>query len=64
MLEVNRKPPKVLPFIRVNLYQSNNQIYFDKVMFYPVGGFIDFVNMEGSLMLGNWVDFSDVEIHR
>lgn len=39
MFEIAGKLSKGIPFVRIDLYQSNNQIYFGEFTFYPSSGF-------------------------
>ncbi len=47
-----------IPFLRVDLYSVNNQIYFGELTFYPSGGIEPFTN-EGDIILGNLLDLNN-----
>ena len=53
MVEISRELSKDIPFLRVDLYQINNQIYFSELTFFPCSGFIPFVNPEDDETIGH-----------
>lgn len=53
MLEVAEYLSKEVPFLRVDLFELNGQIYFSELTFYPCCGFMPFVPGEWDLKLGN-----------
>ena len=46
------------PFLRVDFYEVNDQIYFGELTFFPASGFGPFVPEEWDLTLGEWIDLS------
>ena len=42
MIEVSRKMARGMKFIRVDLYEINNQIYFSEYTLHPCSGFMPF----------------------
>lgn len=55
MIEVCKKLSKDCPFVRIDLYYVQNEIYFGEITFFPVAGFMDFENEEDDLYLGNLI---------
>lgn len=53
MVEISRKLSKDIPFLRVDLYEINNKIYFSELTFYPCSGFMPFVNPDDDEFVGN-----------
>lgn len=51
-----------IPFVRVDFYQVNDKLYFGELTFYPGGGIEEFDPKSYDLMLGKWLDLSDVQI--
>ncbi len=49
-----------IPFIRVDLYNSNGQIYFGELTFYPSSGFEKSYLKETDIHFGNLVDLSKI----
>lgn len=49
------------PFMRVDLYDINNKIYFGEFTFYPGGGFEEFRPEEWDYTLGSWIDLNVVK---
>lgn len=53
MLEIAECLSGGIPFLRVDLYEINNRIYFSELTFYPAGGYMPFVPEEWDRKLGN-----------
>lgn len=53
LLNVAAKLSQDFPYVRVDLYISNNQIYFGELTFRPYGGFMKFVPESFDLEMGN-----------
>ena len=47
---------KEIPFLRVDFYEINKQIYFGELTFYPGAGFTKYIPDDADLMLGNMLD--------
>ena len=58
MLEVASKLSKPFPFVRVDLYQVKNKIYFGELTFYPWSGYVNFYPEEFDYKLGELFDIS------
>lgn len=43
-------------FVRVDLYDINDKIYFGELTFYPNGGFGNFYPIEWDYILGSWIE--------
>ncbi len=61
MLKIARKLSYGIPFVRVDLYEVNNRVYFGEMTFYPGSGFEPFYPIEWDYKLGKWIDCSDLE---
>ena len=48
------------PFVRVDLYSINGQIYFSEITFHPASGVLPFVPKEWDRKLGDLIDLSSV----
>ena len=57
MLEIAEKLAKYVdnPFVRIDLYDIDNHIYFGEFTFYPGGGFEEFRPKEWDYIMGSWV---------
>ena len=42
MIEISEKLAANIPFVRIDLYEIKNKIYFGEMTFYPSGGFEGF----------------------
>ena len=58
MLLVAEKLSSDFPFVRVDLYYLNHQVYFGELTFYPWSGYVQFDPDEFDFVLGNLFDIS------
>lgn len=58
MFEAAEKLSKGIPFVRVDLYQSNGRVYFGEMTFYPDAGFDKAYLPETDLYFGSKIDLS------
>jgi len=58
MLEIANKLASVLknPFVRIDLYDINDNIYFGEYTFYPGGGLEEFTPLEWDYKMGGWLN--------
>ena len=61
MVEIAKKLSKNIPFVRVDLYEINNKIYFSELTFSPCGGFMKFTPVEYDLIVGELLDISNLK---
>lgn len=55
MLDIAQKLAKDIPFVRVDLYDIKNKIYFGEMTFYPSAGFEGFSPVEWDKKLGDMI---------
>ena len=55
MLQLAEKVSKGMPFLRVDFYEVNDQIYFGEMTFYPASGLGAFEPDEWDYTLGSWL---------
>lgn len=55
MIEVVKKLCKGIPFVRIDLYNVDGQIYFGEITFYPSAGLVRFTDPEWDEKLGNMI---------
>ena len=58
MINIARKLSSDFPFVRVDLYNINGQIYFGELTFYPWSGYVKFTPNEFDTHLGDLFDIS------
>lgn len=58
LLSVAEKLSQDFPYVRVDLYVANNQIYFGELTFRPYGGFMKFVPESFDEELGSYLDLN------
>lgn len=63
LLNVAEKLSQDFPYVRVDLYVANNQIYFGELTFRPYGGFMKFVPESFDVELGNYLNLNKVIIN-
>lgn len=61
MLELAEKISKNIPFLRVDFYEINGEVYFGELTFSPGGGFEGITPEEWDFTLGSWIDLSQVK---
>lgn len=63
MIEIAEKLAKFVnnPFVRIDLYDVNEKIYFGEFTFYPGGGFEEFRPEVWDQILGSWIDLSTIK---
>ena len=59
MLELSRVLAKGLPFVRVDWYYANGQLYFGELTFYLGSGFDEFVPDSFNELAGSWITLPD-----
>lgn len=60
MLSIARTLARDIPFIRVDLYCTYDQIYFGELTFFPTAGFACFEPLEYERLLGSWITLPGV----
>lgn len=61
MLEIASVLSAGIPFLRVDLYEINGQVYFSELTFSPCSGFMPFKNPEHDLEIGKMLDIGSGE---
>jgi hypothetical protein len=61
LLRISKMLSKDFPYVRVDLYISNNQIYFGELTFRPYGGYMKFVPESFDLELGNYLSLEAIK---
>lgn len=59
MVDIAEKLSIDIPFVRIDFYEANNQIYFGEMTFFPGSGFLAFNPKEWDKKLGDWLDLPD-----
>ena len=55
MIELSETLAKNIPFVRIDFYEINNQIYFGELTFYPGSGFEEFEPFEWDKKMGDMI---------
>lgn len=61
MIELSKKLAKDIPFVRVDWYEENGNLYFGELTFYPGSGLEEFNPDEWDNKLGDLIDLSVVK---
>ena len=59
MIDISEELSKNLNFIRVDLYQTSNKIYFGELTFHPGGGFEPIYPDQWDFRLGEDLDIEE-----
>lgn len=60
MLNIARTLSKDIPFVRVDLYEIEGQVYFSELTFYPCNGMMPFDPPEWDEILGKEIDITNI----
>jgi hypothetical protein len=55
MTEISKILSKDMPFVRIDLYETKEGLYFGEITFFPVSGFMDFLYEKHDHLLGSWI---------
>ena len=58
MIEIATILSEGIDFVRIDLYEINNRVYFSEITFYPASGFLPFNPSEADVILGSEIDLS------
>jgi len=56
MVTFTEKLSKDIPFVRVDFYETNGQLYFGELTFHPGSGFEEFTPESYDYLLGSWLE--------
>ena len=61
MISIANSLSKDIPFLRVDLYEINNRIYFSELTFYPTGGYMPIEPQEWDYKLGELIELPEIK---
>lgn len=61
MVKMAKDLSKDFPFVRVDLYEINEKIYFSEMTFSPCGGMMPFEPQQYDEILGSYINLNDLE---
>lgn len=61
MIQIAEKLAQNIPFVRVDLYEINNKLYFGELTFFPGAGLTKFEPDEFDRKFGDLIDLSLVK---
>jgi len=61
MLDYAKKLAADIPFVRIDFYEINNNVYFGEITFFPAGGYEKFEPEEWDYKFGELIDLSGVK---
>ncbi|EPH12728.1 ATP-grasp fold amidoligase family protein [Facklamia hominis] len=56
MIKIAKTLSEGFPFVRVDLYEINNQVYFSELTFIPSSGWMPIEPNDWDVILGNWLE--------
>lgn len=60
MVELAEKLSKGMPFLRVDFYEVNNNIYFGELTFYPASGMGKWIDETWDFKFGSWLTLPEI----
>lgn len=60
MMKIAKRLSSAFPFVRVDLYTINGQVYFSELTFYPSSGLLPFESYESDKTIGKLLDLSKI----
>lgn len=63
MIEIATILSKDVPFVRVDLFEADNQVYFSEYSLCPASGFMPFVPDEYDAIVGSWLKLQRYDKH-
>lgn len=61
MISISNKLSENIPFLRVDLYEINEKIYFSELTFFPGAGYIKFTPKEWDYKLGDLIELPEIK---
>ncbi len=55
MMQIARTLSHDMPYVRIDLFEQNNNVFFGEITLYPTSGFSTFARYEDDLELGCWI---------
>ena len=55
MVEISERLSRNIPFVRVDFYETNGQLYFGELTFHPGSGYEEFTPESYDYLLGSWI---------
>lgn len=55
MIEIAKELSSGVPFVRIDLFEVNDHVFFSEFTLYPAAGFMPFVPEEYDRILGDWI---------
>lgn len=56
IIEISEELSKDIPYVRIDLYEINGQVYFGEITFFPGAGFVPFKPDSFDYLLGSWLE--------
>ena len=64
MLNIARNLSTEFPFVRIDLYETETQVFFGEMTFYPASGFVGFEPPKYDEIFGEWINLNDMAGNR
>ena len=61
MVDIAKKLAEGIPFVRIDLYEINGEVYFSEITFCPCAGWLPFDPPEWDLKLGEYIDLEGLK---
>ena len=60
MIDIAKKLSNNVPFVRIDLFEVNNQVYFSEFTLCPASGFMPFVPKEYDKVVGDMLELNTI----
>lgn len=61
MIQIARILSKDIPYVRIDLYQAQGRVFFGEITFFPVSGYVDYVDYQTDLELGRMIQLPNIK---
>ncbi len=61
MIDLSRILSEGMPHVRIDWYDIRGKLYFGEITFFDSAGFCSFDDYNDDLLLGSWIDLSEIE---
>ena len=61
MISLAERLSQNIPFVRIDFYLINKEIFFGEMTFYPGSGFEEFTPFKWDEILGSWINLPQVK---
>lgn len=61
MIQIARILSKDIPYVRIDLYQAQGRVFIGEITFFPLSGYVDYVDYQTDLELGRMIQLPNIK---